>query len=72
MYVDLETGTIVNGPVVWINVHDESIPPMPEDASDSAVIEWADENGVPIEVPSPCDECGGPPGLHFLSCSIWK
>jgi hypothetical protein len=46
MYVDLDTGTIVNGPVVWINVHDQSIPEAPE--NDSDVIQWASLWGVPV------------------------
>ena len=45
MYVDLETGTILNGPIVQIPM-DVEFPT--EDMSDSEWIEFATEHGVKI------------------------
>lgn len=49
MFIDLETGTIVNGPVVYINdawPYAEGL----SDASDADIIEFATHWGLPLVI----------------------
>lgn len=43
MYIDTDTGTVLNGPIVWVDdAHDF------EDISDSEALSLADEFGEPV------------------------
>lgn len=43
MYIDLDTGTILNGPIVWVSDVDGEL-------SDSEVIEYGETHGMPVVV----------------------
>lgn len=46
MYIDLDSGTIVNGPLVWVSDDDRNLDGM----CDSEVIEYGTDYGYPVRI----------------------
>lgn len=46
MYIDTDTGTILHGPIVWVEPH--WLDDLEEDHTDLDVRVLADEQGVPV------------------------
>lgn len=73
MYVDLDSGTVVNGPVVYLD--NDLVPDDFSDLPDSEIIAHARTFGVPMDeargfADTWCEECDSDDGEHMAHCSL--